>query len=120
VVVAFSVLVQGGLAPAMARWCDAAMRQVTPRPWSLGMRLRDQPEGVCCYMVAEGSAADGRTVGELHLGDNIWISLIVREGRSVRVRSDTQLRAGDEVLILVDPDHDAATSVLFTRRESVR
>ena len=43
---------------------------------------------------------------DLHLGQDIWISLVVREGRSLRVRGETTLRADDEVLVLVDPDRD--------------
>jgi potassium/hydrogen antiporter len=34
VVVAFSVVVQGGLVPTVARWCRVPMRVVQPRPWA--------------------------------------------------------------------------------------
>ena len=106
VVVAFSVIVQGALVPAVAARLAVPMRQVEPRPWALGLRLRDQPTGACRYQVVAGAPADGRSVRDLHLGQDIWISLVVREGRSLRVRGETTLRAGDEVLVLIDPDRD--------------
>ena len=46
VVVAFSVLVQGSLVPTVARALHLPMRLVEPQPWSLGVRLAEEPEGV--------------------------------------------------------------------------
>ena len=114
VVVTFSVLVQGGLVPSVGRWCRVPMRSVEPRPWSLGVRLRNRPEGVLRYRVADGAGADGRSVRELHLGDDIWISLVVRHGHALPVRAETRLRAGDEVLVLTDPDAAVDPGALFT------
>lgn len=40
------------------------------------------------------------------VGD-IWVSIIVRTTGLVAVRGDTELQAGDEVVILADPElHD--------------
>jgi cell volume regulation protein A len=106
VVVAFSVIVQGGLVPTMATRCRVPMREVDPRPWGVGLRLRDEPDGARHYRVARGAPAEGATVAELHRSEDVWISLIVRAGLPVRVRADTTLQAGDEVLLLVDPPAD--------------
>jgi cell volume regulation protein A len=114
VVVAFSVIVQGALVPAMATRFSVPMRAVEPRPWALGVRLRDQPVGACRYRITAGAPADGRSVRDLHLGQDIWISLVVRAGQSVRVRGETTLRAGDEVLLLTDPDTDHDLAAIFT------
>jgi potassium/hydrogen antiporter len=114
VVVAFSVIVQGALVPTMAAQLSVPMREVEPRPWAVGMRLRDQPVGARRYRIAAGAPADGRSVRDLHLGQNIWISLVVRGGRSLRVRAETTLRAGDEVLLLTDPDTDRDVAAIFT------
>jgi cell volume regulation protein A len=113
-VVSFSVIVQGGLVPTIARRCGVSMQRVEARLWSLGIRLRDQPEGVRRYQVIAGAPADGRSVDELHLADDIWISLIVRDGRSLPVRADTALRAGDEVLVLADPEIQTDLERIFT------
>ncbi|HVX44541.1 MAG TPA: cation:proton antiporter [Mycobacteriales bacterium] len=105
VVVAFSVIVQGGLVPAVAGALRLPMRMVEPEPWSLGVRLRDEPSGAHRFVIAPGSAADGHCVHDLAaLPGEAWISFIVRAGQLVPVTGDTRLQAGDEVLVLADPD----------------
>ena len=109
VVVAFSVVVQGSLVPAVARLLRLPMRPVEPEPWALGVRLAEEPEGARRLTVAGGSTADGRTVAELaglpgEVWQSSWISFVVRDRQLVAVRGDTTLRAGDEVLVLADPD----------------
>lgn len=44
VVVAFSVIVQGGLVPAIASRLGVPMRQVEPTPFTAGIRLRYEPQ----------------------------------------------------------------------------
>jgi potassium/hydrogen antiporter len=105
VVVVFSVVVQGSLVPAAARLLRLPMRPVEPQPWALGVRLRDEPSGVHYLTIKTGSAADGRTVGDLvNLPGDAWVSFIVRNGQLVPINDDTRLRAGDDVLVLADPD----------------
>ena len=103
VVVLISVVVQGGLVPTVAARTGLPILPVEPRPWSIGMRLRDQPNGVRRHHVVAEHELDGRTVRELHDADDVWVSLVVRDGVSLRVRPDTVLRADDEMLLLVDP-----------------
>lgn len=64
--------------------------------------------------VAPGAPADGATVGDLGLGDDAWVSLIIRRGQPVHVRGSTRLTAGDEVVLLVDPAGDSRSDELFT------
>jgi cell volume regulation protein A len=103
VVVAFSVLVQGTLTPTVARLLNVKMHTVEPEPWSLGVRLRDEPEGVHRIAVAAGSRADGRRLEEIALGDGVWVSFAIRDGQLLSVHGDTELQAGDDLLILADP-----------------
>jgi cell volume regulation protein A len=114
VVVAFSVIVQGGMVPALAHRLGVPLRVVEPEPWSLGVRFQEEPEGLHRYQVAAGSAADGTTVDDLPCGEDVWVSFVIREGRLVPVRADTEMRAGDEVLVLAEraPGLDA----VFTKR----
>ena len=100
VVVLASVIVQGGLVPTLARAWKVPMRVMDPEPWSLGMRFRDEPEGLHRYVVSRGSPADGCRIGDLPLEEDMWISMVSRQGRLVHVRGDTVLQAGDEVLAL--------------------
>jgi cell volume regulation protein A len=105
VVVVFSVVVQGSLVPALADRLRVPMRVVEPEPWSVGVRLRDEPHGVHRMTVRPGATADGLAIRELDmLPEDAWISVVVRAGRLVRVGPDTTLQAGDEALVLGDPD----------------
>jgi cell volume regulation protein A len=98
IVVLVSVLLQGGLVPALARAFRIPTRTVPVRPWSLDVRFAHEPDGFHRRVVAAGSPADGRTVAQVSGGDDAWISLISRSGRNVPVRNDTTLQSGDVVL----------------------
>jgi potassium/hydrogen antiporter len=122
VVVAFSVLVQGSLVPAVARALRLPMSLVEPQPWSLGVRLAEEPEGVLRLTVAVGSRAEGRTVDEMadaatDSGDSgdVWVNMVVRGGALVSVRGDTVLKAGDEVLVSADEQWHPRLEGLFLR-----
>lgn len=106
VVVAFSVVIQGGLVPSVAERAGVPMRIVDPEPWALGMRFRDRPSGLQRFLVTQGAPADGTPISELQLGEDAWISMISRRGAMVAIRGRTVLEAGDEVLVLTDPDAD--------------
>jgi cell volume regulation protein A len=108
VVVAFSVIVQGGLVPAVAGLLRVPMRTVEPEPWAVGVRFHDQPQGIHRYVVATGAPADGCAIRDLGLSEDIWISFVIRHGQLVQVRAATELQAGDEVLALSDQEDAAA------------
>ncbi|UQX89270.1 cation:proton antiporter [Jatrophihabitans telluris] len=119
IVVVFSVIVQGSLVPTAARLLRVPMRTVEPEPWSLGVRLRNEPDGVQRLTVASGSAADGRTIAELSsLREGAWVSFVVRDGRLVQASADTELQAADEALVLADPDVAAQLRDLFEQPET--
>lgn len=115
VVVAFSVLVQGGSVPTVARLLRVPMRTVEPEPWALGVRLRDEPHSVRWYRITAGSPADGSTLEDLTLSfDDAWICFVVRGGELVPVRGRTVLHAGDELLVLADPEHSGELTAAFS------
>jgi cell volume regulation protein A len=113
VVVAFSVIVQGGLVPTIAHRTGVPMRVLEPEPWALGMRFRDEPTGLRRYTVTDGAPADGCTIADLALSEDAWISMVNRAGALVPVRGQSVLRAGDEVLLLTDPQDGADPGPLF-------
>jgi cell volume regulation protein A len=117
VIVGFSVTVQGGLVPTLARRLHIPLRTVEPEPWSLGVRFSEEPEGLHRYQVAPGAAADGRPVSDLPCGENAWVSLVIREGTLLTVNGDTTLRAADEVLLLADPGETAELERYFTAQD---
>jgi cell volume regulation protein A len=114
VVVAFSVLVQGSSVPAIARLLRLPVRTVGPEPWAIDVRLQDEPHGVHRLTVASGSAAEGSTIEDLgdRAGD-IWVSMVVRTSALVPVRAETELQAGDDVVILADPELRDTLAGLF-------
>jgi cell volume regulation protein A len=116
VVVLFSVVVQGGLVPAVARALRLPVEVVEQEPWSVGVRFRDEPQGLHRYQVVRGSAADGSTLEALTLGENVWVSFVGRDGRLIQVRGETRLRAGDQVLVLAEDEDAALAEEMFTRR----
>lgn len=107
VVVLVSVLLQGSLVPYVAHRLGVRMQTVELEPFSLGVRLRDEPAGVFRLTVAVGSVADGTALRDLPgLAEGTWVSLVLRSGALVPVRGDTVLEPGDEVLVLVDEEQD--------------
>jgi cell volume regulation protein A len=116
IVVAFSVVVQGSMVPTVAHAMGVPMRTVEPEPWTAGVRLRDEPENLHRYVVAAESVADGTTIADLPGEDDIWISLVTRDGRLVPIRGSTELRAGDEVLAIVSPERADEQARLFRRQ----
>jgi cell volume regulation protein A len=114
VVVAFSVIVQGGAVPGLARRLKVPLRTIEPEPWSLGIRFQEEPEGLHRFIVAPGTVADGCAVGDLPLAENAWISFIIRGGRLVPAQAGTVLRAGDEVVVLAYHADEADLRALFT------
>jgi cell volume regulation protein A len=116
VVVAFSVVVQGGLVPAAVRLLRLPMHTVEPEPWALGMRLRDEPDSVHQLRVVAGSQADGHTIEELSASSSeVWVSFVVRGGALVPVNGHTELRAGDDVMVLADASLRDELAAAFAR-----
>jgi len=113
VVVMVSVLLQGTLVPTVASRLQLPMRLREPEPWALGVRLRDEPDGVHRLRVRAGSRADGVTIEDLPVSsDDVWVSFVVREQQLVGVGGGTVLRSGDEVMVLADPGlHDELAAI---------
>jgi cell volume regulation protein A len=113
VVVAFSVIVQGGTVPGLARRLKIPLRAIEPEPWSLGVRFREEPENVHRFVVAAGAAAAGTAVADLALPEDAWISFVLRGDRLVPAQADTVFEPGDEVIILAEPDDAVGLRELF-------
>ena len=76
----------------------------------------EEPDSVHHLRVAGGSAADGAAINDLadRIGD-MWVSIVVRDSQLVTVREHTQLRAGDDVVVLADRDmHGRLATALST------
>jgi cell volume regulation protein A len=100
VVVAFSVLVQGGTVGLAARRFGVPMENTTPTPWTFGVRLPHEPLGTRHYTIRPGDDADGTTVGDIVGNGDVWISTVLRDGHLLPITSATVLRADDELLLI--------------------
>ncbi len=108
-VVAFSVLVQGGTVGLAARRFGVPMRDTVPTPWTFGVRLPHEPVGTRHYTVRSDDDVDGTTLGDLVTSGDTWVSTVLRDGRLVPMSSDTVLRPGDELQLVAGPDAAAGT-----------
>ena len=115
VAVAVSVIFQGGSVPAAARRLGVPMHEIEPEPWGVSVRFRHEPRGIHRFSVEDRSPASGRSIGSLPLGDDLWISLVIRDGRPVQARAGVVLQPGDEVLMLSDVDDVSTARALFER-----
>ena len=113
VVVAFSVIFQGISMPSAARRLGVPMEEIAHEPWDAGLRFQHEPRSIHRFEVSERSPASGRTIGSLPLGDELWISLLIRDGRPVQAQGDEVLQPGDEVLALGDIDDVSLARALF-------
>ena len=81
------------------------MRPVEPEPWALGVRLRDEPEGVHRFVVRAGAPADGRRIADLERVAGRHLDQLRRPRPRTRdIRGETELHSGDRVLVLGDED----------------
>ena len=104
IVVLASVAIQGTLVPTVARRLAIPMRERDRLPWELSVRVGEEPTGACEVYVAPGSRADASPVGELDLGQDAWVTMIVRDGAALQPSKSLHLRPGDRILLLADPD----------------
>ena len=113
IVVTFSVILQGGSIPAVAKWLKMSLTEVNPQPWTMGVRFENEPSGLLHYSVDSGSVADGCRVENLPIADEAWVSVVTRRGSLVQVRGETVLRAGDEVTLLAAEDSTTDLKSVF-------
>ncbi len=103
-VVAFSVLVQGGTVGWAARRLGVPMRTTRPTPWAFGVRLPHEPRNTRRYVVEPDSDTDGSTLGDLVTSGDAWVSIVLREGHLLPMTPDTIVRAGDELHLVAGQD----------------
>jgi NhaP-type Na+/H+ and K+/H+ antiporter len=94
VVVLISVVGQGTLVPSVARALAIPIRERPALPWELSVRLGEEPPAAHEFEVGAGSRAAGQTIRDLPLGENAWITLVVRDGAATRPGGSLELRPG--------------------------
>ncbi len=114
VVVTFSVIVQGGTVPTLARKLKIPLRTIEPEPWSMGIRFQEEPGELHRFAVTARAPALGIPISDLPLPEDAWISFIIRNGHLLPAQADTVLQLGDEVVVLAEEADDTTLRELFT------
>jgi cell volume regulation protein A len=112
-------VIQGSFVPAFARRLHVPLRTVEPEPWTLGVRFREEPEGLHRFVVGRSAPAKGVTLADLPCGEDVWVIFIIRNGQLIPARADTRLEPGDEVVVLADSDEVPALAEQLSGRGSV-
>jgi potassium/hydrogen antiporter len=113
VVVLGSVVVQGGLVPAVAARLRIPMQLQPALPWELSVKVAEPPSDRVELSVEPGSPADGARLGDLPLGERAWVTIVVRDAQAIPPRPDLKLQAGDAVFLL-GVDDEPALADAFT------
>jgi trk/ktr system potassium uptake protein len=86
------------------------------------VRLLNLEQGKVSLMeltLAEGSPADGKTVGELRMPPDCTLVAVVRDRHVIAPRSETPLQAGDEILALAAPEAEKDLLFALSGEEAV-
>jgi cell volume regulation protein A len=101
-VVVSSTLVQGAsFEPLASRLGLTTDEPALPRRLLESGRIREMGGDVIAYRLPPGAAAAGHRVRELELPREALVNVIVRDGHAIPPRGSTELRAGDELHVLV-------------------
>jgi hypothetical protein len=61
----------------------------------------------------------GRRIGDISWPGETVLTAIIRDGRGMAPDRDGALEAGDELMFLIDPDHEAELSRFLSPRDTV-
>jgi cell volume regulation protein A len=101
-VVVGSTLVQGAsFEPLAGRLGLTTDEPALPRRLFESGRIREMGGDVIAYRLPPGAAAAGHPVRDLELPREALVNVIVRDGHAIPPRGSTEIRAGDELHILV-------------------
>ncbi len=113
IVVLCSVIAQGSLVAPVAHLLRIPIRDRPRLPWELSVRLAHEPHGAHEFVVEDASYAHKRSIRDLPLGDDSWITLVVRDGHAVQPTGSLELQEGDRVVVLADPDDTQKVARIF-------
>jgi potassium/hydrogen antiporter len=115
-IVVSSVLVQGPLIPAVARWLGVAVPMNSHRRAPLELeRTEEMDADLEDFIVPYGSALAGTPLVQAGFPPGSLITLICRDGRYVIPSGNTELQEGDVLSVLVTPSCREAVHALFSQ-----
>ncbi len=75
--------------------------------------LRDEQLEIIEIEIGPRSPAVGRTVGELNMPEGSLVISLLRDGKGFVPKADTEIRSGDEALLVLDPGLEEAIMAEF-------
>jgi cell volume regulation protein A len=117
VVVAVSVIVQGSSIPFVAHRLRIPMRHVEHEPLEAIAPGGGTPN-LRRFSVAPRARAVGHRISELPLGENVWITAVVRDGEIDHPGGSYVLESGDRLLVLAPEEAVGVLGRLFEGDQS--
>jgi cell volume regulation protein A len=120
-VVLASALIQGWTLPRVARWLGLETPAEPAPPLTLELSSLRHVEGdIVDYTVGEDSQVAGRRVREIALPEGVVIALIARGQHIIPPQGNTQIVAGDHVILVLKPGTKPLVNRIFSRKASKR
>jgi cell volume regulation protein A len=116
-VVLISVLIQGWSMPLLARWLGVNQPLPPEAPVTLELSsLRHVNGDIVDYTIESKSRAAGRLVRELALPEGVVIAMITRGEQIIPPHGNTQINAGDHVIVVLRPETRPLLNNVFARQ----
>lgn len=116
-IVAVSAAIQGTLLAPVATWLGLRRPCDAEPPVTLEINSLRQVNGeIVDYAIGDDSRAAGRLVKDLALPEGAVIALIAREDQIIPPQGQTEIRAGDHVILVLRPGIQPLVSQIFGGR----
>jgi cell volume regulation protein A len=113
IVVALSVVVQGSSIPFVAAKLRIPMRLIEHEPLDALAPVTGGMPNLRRYTVTPRARAAGRRISDLPLGENAWITTVIRDGEVEHPGGPYVLEPGDRLLVIAPEETAAALGRLF-------
>jgi cell volume regulation protein A len=98
-----SVVLQGSMLPVMAKWLHVIVPEKVRRKFPLDLELKENSKSELLEIdIPEDSKTIGKQIVQLDLPKNSLIVMIHRDDKYVSPSGETEIKAGDHLLILAD------------------
>ena len=113
-------IVPGALVRPVTRWLGMRGGQVRPAEVEIDFVTGNELGHLeRTFLVPAGSAADGRNLRELALPGSTSVLMVLRGKQFIPPRGDTMIKAGDHVLVILEPGLAKSIEAVFAVPDSV-
>ncbi len=98
-----SILLQGTMLPVVAKWLHVSVPEKLKRKFPLDIEMKDDFRSELVEVdISANSSAVGNRVLRLGLPKDAMIVMIHRDGKYITANGDTEIMAGDHLLMMAD------------------